>query len=59
MKTEEFADLYNEEKAGQQNSGSDYVRETYIESDLELLFPPTYIPNDSERISLYRELDNM
>ena len=59
LKTEEFADLYNEEKAGQQNSGSDYVRETYIESDLELLFPPTYIPNDSERISLYRELDNM
>lgn len=23
------------------------------------MFPPTYIPNDSERISLYRELDNM
>lgn len=59
LKTEEFADLYNAEKAGDQNSGTDYVRETYIESDLELLFPPTYIPNDSERISLYRELDNM
>ena len=24
-----------------------------------MMFPPTYIPNDSERISLYRELDNM
>ena len=35
------------------------MRETYIESDLELLFPPTYIPSDSERIALYRELDNM
>ena len=23
------------------------------------MFPPTYIPNDSERISLYRELDKM
>jgi transcription-repair coupling factor (superfamily II helicase) len=35
------------------------VRETFVESDLELMFPPTYIPNDSERISLYRELDKM
>ena len=26
---------------------------------MELLFPATYIPNDSERITLYRELDNM
>ena len=59
LKTEEFADLYNDEKKGQRNSGADYVRETYIESDLELLFPPTYIPSDSERIALYRELDNM
>ena len=23
------------------------------------MFPPTYIPNDAERVSLYRELDNM
>ena len=35
------------------------VVNTYIESDLELMFPPTYIPNDSERVSLYRELDKM
>ncbi|MDL2282076.1 transcription-repair coupling factor [Parabacteroides sp. OttesenSCG-928-G06] len=58
LKAEEFADLYSEASpAG--NSGQNYVRETFIESDLELLFPPSYIPNDSERISLYRELDNM
>jgi transcription-repair coupling factor (superfamily II helicase) len=30
-----------------------------VESDLELMFPPTYVPNDSERISLYRELDKI
>ena len=30
-----------------------------MESDLTLLFPPDYIPNDSERISIYRELDNL
>lgn len=59
LKSDEFADLYTDAEAGKRDSGSSYVRETFIESDLELLFPPTYIPNDSERISLYRELDNM
>lgn len=59
LKSNEFADLYSDESDEKRDSGSDYVRETFIESDLELLFPPTYIPNDSERISLYRELDNM
>lgn len=59
LRTEEFSDLYEPGTDGKRASGSEYVRETYIESDLELMFPPTYIPNDSERISLYRELDNM
>ncbi|MDR2498372.1 MAG: transcription-repair coupling factor [Tannerellaceae bacterium] len=58
LKTEEFADIY---KADESLAGAEpeYVRETFIDSDLELFFPPSYIPNDSERISLYRELDNM
>jgi transcription-repair coupling factor (superfamily II helicase) len=56
LKADEFADLYVEEEAAK---AGNYVRETIIESDLELMFPPTYIPNDSERISLYRELDKM
>ena len=60
LKAEEFANLYAPENAdGQRATGSEFVRETYIESDLELMFPPTYIPNDSERVSLYRELDSM
>jgi len=59
LKTDEFASLYNDPENNQRNSGSEYIRETFIESDLELMFPPTYIPNDSERISLYRELDHM
>ena len=59
LKTEEFADLYSDTTNKQTDTRGDYVRETFIESDLELLFPQTYIPNDSERISLYRELDKM
>jgi len=59
LKTEEFAELYANNEDGKRATGSEFVRETYIESDLELMFPPVYIPNDSERISLYRELDKM
>ena len=60
LKSDEFADLYNEETLNKDdNSGETYVQETYVESDLELLFPLEYIPNDSERVSLYRELDKM
>ncbi|KKB51982.1 transcription-repair coupling factor [Parabacteroides sp. HGS0025] len=59
LKSDEFADLYADADDGKRDSGSEYIRETYIESDLELMFPPTYIPNDSERITLYRELDKM
>ena len=60
LKNEEFADLYHEvQDDSDKITGDDFVDDVLIESDLELLFPATYIPNDSERISLYRELDNM
>ena len=58
LKTDEFADLYAADE-GAPNKGDNYVRETFVESDLELMFPPTYIPNDSERVSIYRELDSI
>jgi transcription-repair coupling factor (superfamily II helicase) len=56
LKTDEFAELF---ASGDAATGDDrqYVRETYIESDLELMFPSDYIPNDSERVAIYRELD--
>lgn len=57
LKNEEFSDLYKDEN--QPNTGENYVMETNVESDLEVYFPTSYIPNDSERILLYRELDAM
>jgi transcription-repair coupling factor (superfamily II helicase) len=57
LKNEEFSDLYKDENAV--DSGENYVNETNVESDLEVHFPASYIPNDSERILLYRELDAM
>ncbi|MDR2970150.1 MAG: transcription-repair coupling factor [Tannerellaceae bacterium] len=59
LRAEEFSGLNDTTEGEKREAGNDYVYDTHIESDLELMFPPTYIPNDSERISLYRELDNM
>jgi transcription-repair coupling factor (superfamily II helicase) len=58
LKTDEFADLYSTDETAA-GGERDLVRDTFIESDLELLFPPTYIPNDSERVGIYRELDSI
>ncbi len=55
LKTEEFSDLYEEEN----NRNDNFVDECIIETDMELLFPASYIENESERILLYQELDNM
>ncbi|MGL4520389.1 MAG: transcription-repair coupling factor [Phocaeicola sp.] len=61
LREDEFAHLYAEEKAGDEDklSGENFVEECVVESDLELLFPNEYIPSSSERMLLYRELDNM
>ena len=36
----------------------DFVADCNLESDLEMYFPDQYVPSDSERMLLYRELDN-
>ena len=54
LKTEEFADTFEGEK-----EEKTYTADCSIESDLEILFPATYVPQESERILLYQELDNM
>ena len=40
------------------NIPSDFVADCNLESDLEMYFPDQYVPSDSERMLLYRELDN-
>ena len=36
-----------------------WVSDCTLESDLEMYFPDQYVPSDSERMLLYRELDNL
>ena len=60
LKNDEFADIYAEEIAdGRQLSGDDFMEDCAVESDLEMYFPDTYVPGSSERMLLYRELDNI
>ena len=41
------------------NSHKNWCNDSVLESDLPLSFPPTYVENISERITLYRELDSL
>ena len=36
-----------------------FVDDCALESDIEMYFPDQYVPSDSERMLLYRELDNL
>ncbi|MBO7051019.1 MAG: transcription-repair coupling factor [Bacteroidaceae bacterium] len=71
LKNDEFQDLFREQSAGQGGAGSDagagatpvdasrFVDECTVETDLDLFFPDSFVPDGSERILLYRELDSM
>ena len=65
-----MAELRNEEpelKAESQESSPlaadlsslSFVDDCALESDIEMYFPEQYVPSDSERMLLYRELDNL
>lgn len=60
LKNDDFQDLYAEQIAqGEAISGDDFVDDCAVESDLEMYFPDNYVPGSSERMLLYRELDNI
>ena len=60
LKNDEFSELYEAEiKEGEKISGADFVDDCTIESDLEMYLPDQYVPSSSERMLLYRELENI
>ena len=62
LRTEEFASTFaasggdNDDK---EDGGTEFVTDCVVDTDLELMFPASYVPQENERITLYRELDNM
>jgi transcription-repair coupling factor (superfamily II helicase) len=53
LKETEFKDLYSDEKH------KEFVRECQIETDMAISITDRYITNITERLSLYKELDNI
>ena len=53
LKETDFKELYKEE------THTEYVRECQVETDMSILFTDDYISTITERMSLYKELDNI
>ena len=55
-----MVELRNEgRRTKDEGRGALYVDDCTIESDLEMYFPDVYVPSSSERMLLYRELENL
>ncbi len=59
LKNDEFADLYADEVKRTELSGEMFVDDCTVDCDLHAYFPETYVPGDTERMLLYRELDSL
>ena len=68
LKNDEFANLFASEEDSNGKATKDtqqlidstqFVDDCSVESDLEMYFPELYVPSSSERMLLYRELDNI
>jgi transcription-repair coupling factor (superfamily II helicase) len=57
LRENEFKDLYPVKE--EEQTTKQYIGDCQIDTDLEILLPDEYINNVSERIRLYRELDNI
>lgn len=58
LRENEFPEL-DTNKGGKLKESSAYIKDCQIDTDLELLFPDDYISSISERMFLYRELDQI
>ncbi|MEE4197414.1 MAG: transcription-repair coupling factor [Bacteroidales bacterium] len=61
LKETSFQEIYQSEhrkETEKQIQNQRFINDCQIDTDLEILFPDSYISNISERVRLYRELDN-
>jgi transcription-repair coupling factor (superfamily II helicase) len=61
LRNEEFQELYAQDanEAASEAKATDFVDECQLETDLPAHLPESYVPTSSERMLLYRELDQM
>ncbi len=55
LKENEFKELYQKEL----DSDGSYVTDCILETDFEILIPDSYVTDIAERLSIYRDLDNI
>jgi len=58
LKENEYPELFGE-VSGDSPEDKKYITDCLIDTDISLLFPDAYIENNSERLRLYRVLDNI
>ena len=56
LRTEEMLETAD---SGSGESEQEFTADCIIESDMELMLPPDYVPTDSERVALYQRLDSI
>lgn len=60
MKEDEFKYLFKEELEKKEEEGThNFVQDCHIETDMDIMLPDSYIGSTTEKIKLYRELDNI
>jgi transcription-repair coupling factor (superfamily II helicase) len=60
LKEKEYKEIFENEKMQERKIKTEhFLDDCLIDTDLELLFPEPYISNISERMHLYRQLDQM
>lgn len=59
LKETEYKEVFASKEKEQPEEEKKYVDDCQIDTDLELLFPDNYIESVTERMSLYRELDQV
>ena len=61
LRDEEFTDLFEADSPEKNTTETNhiYIADCQVDTDMELLFPDEYIRNVTERVRLYRELDNI
>ncbi|MFO7369119.1 MAG: TRCF domain-containing protein, partial [Bacteroidales bacterium] len=59
LKETEYKEVFASTEKEQPEEEKKYVEDCQIDTDMELLFPDNYIANVTERMSLYRELDQI
>ncbi|MCF8225725.1 MAG: transcription-repair coupling factor [Bacteroidales bacterium] len=59
IREESYPDLLDDQKRGTESDDRKFIQDCHVDTDLELLLPESYVSSITERMNLYRELDDL